>query len=100
MQLRYGAGRRIHPQAAGAHIIVAPLQRARQLLLDVLFDGRPQVFRVLRQLDRGVHHDRRARRSLGHVDVVDFDTDECVRERCHRKCGIDLGKKTDVFRLL
>lgn len=91
--MRYGAGRRIHPQAAGAHVVVASLQRAGELFLHVLFDGRAQVFRVLRQLHRGVHHDRRARRRLRHVNVVDLGADERVRERRHRKRGIDLEKK-------
>lgn len=90
MKLRYGAGRRVHPQAAGAHVVVAPLQRACQLFLDVLFDGRTQVFRVLRQLYRGVHHDRRAGCRLRRVNVVDLDADERVRERRHRKRRVDL----------
>lgn len=90
MQLRYGTGRRIHPKAAGAHVVVAPLQCARQLLLHVLFDGRTQVFRVLRQLHRSVHHDRGSRRGFGRVNVVDLDADKRVRERGHRKRGIDL----------
>lgn len=85
VQLRYCAGRRVHPQAARAHVVVSPLQRARQLLLHVLFDGRPQMFRVLRQLYSGVNHDRRTRCGLGHVNVVDLDADKRVRKRCHRK---------------
>jgi len=93
MKLRYSSGRRIHPQAAGAHVVVAPLQSARQLLLHVLLDGWPQVFRVLRQLHRGVNHDRHAGRRLGHVNVVDLDADERVGKRCHWKRRIDLREK-------
>lgn len=93
MKLRYGAGRRIHPQAAGAHVVVAPLQRARQLFLHVLLDRRPQVFCVLRQLYRSIDHDRHAGCCLGHVHVVDLDADERIRKRCHRKRRIDLQNK-------
>lgn len=48
------------------------------------------MFRVLRQLYRGVDHDRRAGRRLRRVNVVDLDADERVRERRHRKRRIDL----------
>jgi len=55
------------------------------------------VLRAFRQLNRGVHHDRRARRRFGRVNVVDFDADERVRERRHRKRGIDLRKRFQNF---
>jgi len=100
VKLRYCAGRRIHPQAAGAHVVVSPLQRARQLFLHVLLDGRPQVFCVLRQLHRSINHDRHARCRLGHVHVVDLDADERIRKRCHRKRRIDLRDKRFTFMLL
>lgn len=83
MQLRYGPDRSVYPKATGPDVVVASLQRSCKLFLNILFDGRSQVLCILCQLHRSIYHDRRTLRGLGDINVVNFSTDKCVRERRH-----------------
>lgn len=91
LNIRHGTWRTFDEQRGVADVVVAPVNHAEQMSLDVALQRGSRRFPILLNHQREVHED--ASKSLGRValvNVVDLRFHELIRKRRHAHRRVDL----------